>query len=96
MRSRAQLSHPASSGIITGRLLWRTALWGWVTEKWLLSGGIPRWRLTERCFKRQDRKAAGSCGKVEEEGGFEETEVSRRMWGRLLGSMEDCEPEVEF
>lgn len=96
MRSRAQLSHPASSGIITGRLLWRTALWGWVTEKRLLSGGIPRWRLTERRFKRQDRKAAGSCGKVEEEGGFEETEVSRRMWGRLLGSMEDCEPEVEF
>lgn len=87
--SRAQLSPTASSVIITGRLLWRTALWGWETEKWLLSGGIPRWRLSERRFKRQDRKTADFCGKVEEEGGFEETEVSRRMWGRLLEAMED-------
>lgn len=96
MRSGARLFHTASAVIITGRLWWRTALWGWETEKWLLSGGIPRWRLTERRFQRQDRKTAGFWGKVEEEGGFEETMVSRRMWGRLMESMEDWEPEVEF
>jgi methylmalonyl-CoA mutase N-terminal domain/subunit len=40
-------------------------------------------------LKRQERKRTSFCGKAEGEGSFEKMRVSRRMWARLLKSMED-------